>query len=235
MLGIHVIIDLSSHLSPVIQSMLLHRPSIVQVPLAPQFMNPPPLPPPPLHRCHCTHCRLVPAGQPPRLACPYWRSLDRLRPRRFSVHVRQQSPSFFFVVPRSSSFFPVCLLLQTLDNMRSPPELSARSYSGKGTFSKTATFCFYRTCPQIPSSLFNHAAATEGMAYIAGSYQVNSNMLHHASVPQIPQHQVGAVSPVKANRHVTNHSLAVARVHEHTCWKGHRGCRGCCCAAYAPR
>jgi hypothetical protein len=31
MLGVHVIIDLSSHLSPVIQSVLLHRPSIVQV------------------------------------------------------------------------------------------------------------------------------------------------------------------------------------------------------------
>jgi hypothetical protein len=29
--GVHVIIDLSSHLSPVIQSVLLHRPSIVQV------------------------------------------------------------------------------------------------------------------------------------------------------------------------------------------------------------
>jgi hypothetical protein len=37
MLGVHVIIDLSSHLSPVIQSVLLHRPAIVQVLPFPQL------------------------------------------------------------------------------------------------------------------------------------------------------------------------------------------------------
>jgi hypothetical protein len=43
MLAVHVIVDLSSHLSPVIQSVLLHRPAIVQVPPFRQVFLPVPI------------------------------------------------------------------------------------------------------------------------------------------------------------------------------------------------
>jgi hypothetical protein len=37
------------------------------------------------------------------------------------------------------------------------------------------------------------------MAYIAGSYQVNSNLLHHPSIPQLSRRQVCASAPGHAS------------------------------------
>lgn len=168
MLGAHVVIDLSSHLSPIIQSVLLHRPSIVQVRVFSERMR---VASPSTLQIY--RCRRVTSGQPLGLAGSHRRSLDRLLPVRRSVHVR--------------SALQQCLL------PRFALPLMTRAGLLISAFARTQVSALAPTHPisrVLVCFLQLTSAGTEGMAYIAGSYQVNSNMLHHPAIPHIDRQQV---------------------------------------------